>query len=319
MKINLPSSYKSPNILGEGPANPVVSVCITTYNHGLFIKQCIESILAQETDFEFELILGEDHSTDGTRDICMDYAAQYPSRIRLVLHHRENVKTIMGSQTGRFNFLFNLAQARGKYIALTDGDDFWNDPTKLQRQFEILESDSTYSLCCHPVNILREDVLDENRDFPYPPGRYTAKDLAERNFIHTTTCMFRRPESLPDWLWHTYMADYPLHMLNTSRGDIYLLEERMATYRVHGGGNWSNQSGRKHDTALLHALITMRPHLEPEVGEVIDRQMDDLMRNLAAKDMVHVRDMTGHTLSEKATFSALFKAITNKVFGKLRV
>ena len=86
---------------------PTVSVCVQTYQHTHFIRDCLEGILMQETDFPFEILLGEDASTDGTREICIEYADKYPDKIRLFLHHRENNISIGGSPTGRFNFMFN--------------------------------------------------------------------------------------------------------------------------------------------------------------------------------------------------------------------
>src|SRR5699024_5534697 len=92
---------------------PVVSVCVQTYNHAPYIKECLDGILMQKTDFPIEVLLGEDASTDGTREICLEYAQKYPEKIRLFLHHRENNIKINGNPTGRFNSLYNLYSAQG--------------------------------------------------------------------------------------------------------------------------------------------------------------------------------------------------------------
>src|SRR3954469_12007804 len=91
---------------------PLVSVCVQTYQHVNYIKDCMEGILMQQTNFPFEILLGEDQSTDGTREICIEYAQKYPDKIRLFLHHRENNIKINGRQTGLFNFLYNFFSAR---------------------------------------------------------------------------------------------------------------------------------------------------------------------------------------------------------------
>ena len=119
------------------PAAPLVSVCVPTYQHVRFIKSCLDGILMQETPFNFEILIGEDESTDGTRDICLEYAERFPGKIRLFLHKRENNIKVDGVPTGRFTFLYNLFSANGKYIALCDGDDYWKDPLKLQKQVEL--------------------------------------------------------------------------------------------------------------------------------------------------------------------------------------
>ena len=100
------------------PENVVVSVCVQTYQHVDYIKEYLDGILNQKTNFDFEILLGEDASTDGTREICLKYAEKYPDKIRLFLHHRENNISVGGKPSGRFNFLYNLYTAQGKYIAL---------------------------------------------------------------------------------------------------------------------------------------------------------------------------------------------------------
>ena len=117
-----------------------VSICCITYNHEKYIAQCLDSFLMQRTSFRYEIILGEDCSTDSTRSIAEAYARQYPDRIRL-LTGPVNV----GAQK---NLLRVLKRAAGKYIALCDGDDFWTDPAKLQKQVDFLENNPSYTMCC---------------------------------------------------------------------------------------------------------------------------------------------------------------------------
>lgn len=117
----------------------IVSVCIQTYNHERFIGKCIDSVLMQKTTFPFEILLGEDESIDDTRKICTEYAIKYPNKIRLFLHSRKNTIFINGVATGRFNINYNLKNSNGKYIALCEGDDYWTDPLKLQKQVDFLD------------------------------------------------------------------------------------------------------------------------------------------------------------------------------------
>jgi glycosyltransferase involved in cell wall biosynthesis len=118
--------------------NPKVSVILLTYNHEDYIAQSIESILNQETDFEFEILIGEDDSTDDTRKICLDYAKKYPSKIRLFLHHKENKIAANGVPNGKFNLLYSIEMCRGEYIAICEGDDYWHLPQKLQIQTDFM-------------------------------------------------------------------------------------------------------------------------------------------------------------------------------------
>ncbi len=121
------------------PAIPLVSVCMTTYNHEPYLRQAIDGVLAQEAPFGVELVLGEDCSTDGTAAICREYAERFPDRVRLVTS---------GSNVGwRANYRRTFEACRGKYVAYCDGDDWWDDPSKLRRQVELMEGDPGCGMC----------------------------------------------------------------------------------------------------------------------------------------------------------------------------
>src|SRR6476659_4743748 len=130
-------------------AHPLVSVSAQTYQQVAYIKDCLEGILMQQTNFPFEILLGEDQSTDGTREICIEYAKRYPNKFRLFLHHRENNIKVSERPTAKFNFLYNLFSARGKYIAMCEGDDYWTDPLKLQKQVDEMEANLDINICSH--------------------------------------------------------------------------------------------------------------------------------------------------------------------------
>jgi glycosyltransferase involved in cell wall biosynthesis len=126
---------------------PLVSVCIPTFQQKSLIADCLESVLKQETDFPFEIIVGEDASTDGTREICQELASKFPDKIRLFLREDQDKLKILGRKSGRRNYLENFKSAKGKYIATLDGDDLWTDPKKLQLQVNLLESHTNAFLC----------------------------------------------------------------------------------------------------------------------------------------------------------------------------
>lgn len=136
------------NVLADVP-NPVVSVWIITYNQAEYIRDAIDSVLMQETEYPFEIILGDDESTDGTRDICIEYAKKYPSRIRLFLHKRQNNIKVMGKPTHLFQFYYNGFHLRGEYVAGCSGDDYWTDKNKIQKQVEYLRAHPDVSAVCH--------------------------------------------------------------------------------------------------------------------------------------------------------------------------
>jgi glycosyltransferase involved in cell wall biosynthesis len=254
-----------------------VSVCLQTYNHGPYIKRSLDGALMQETDFEFEIILGEDESTDGTRAICIDYAHHHPDRIRLFLRSRNDVIHLDGRPTGRFNFIENLKAARGQYIALLDGDDYWTDPHKLQKQADVLDSHPHYALVFHPVSEIDEGGAPLR--IIYPPARksvYSLSELLKGNFIPALSAMFRRPETNfpPDWLSQTPMADWPLHILSATKGDIGYIDHVMGAYRRHAGGV-SNQMYQDLSTPAavrISVLNTLRRHLADQIDDALFRQ-----------------------------------------------
>ena len=145
---------------------PKISVCITTYNHEKFISQALDSVLMQKTDFDFEVLVGEDDSPDNTRDIVKKYARRYPDKLRLFLNDRKNVIYINGRPTGRWNFINNIRHAKGEYIALLDGDDCWTDPNKLQVQVDFLENNPAgKKLFLYPVRWPYPQLLWERHPF----------------------------------------------------------------------------------------------------------------------------------------------------------
>jgi glycosyltransferase involved in cell wall biosynthesis len=247
---------------------PLVSVCIITYNHAPYIRQAVDSVLAQKTDFDFEIIIGEDDSSDDTRSIVKEYKERHPDKIRLFLNDRKNVIYIDGRPTGRWNFVNCLKHATGKYVALLEGDDYWTNPAKLQEQVDYLESHPECVLCFHSVQAVFEDSRREPeiRTPQLKKEIYTLEDIIKGNFIQTCSVVFRNGlfSDFPKWFYRTPMADWPLHVLNAQHGNIGYLEEVMGAYRFHEGGLWSGRSkaNRIKNTIQLYKIFDHHLHGE---------------------------------------------------------
>jgi len=220
-----------------------VSVCIQTYNHEPFIAQALDTVLMQETDFDYEIILGEDESEDGTREICIEYARRYPDRIRLFLRSRKDVIYIDGGPTGRFNFTENLKAARGDYIALLDGDDYWTNPHKLQKQVEFLEAHPECAICFHIASNYENGVHTQPQVL-HRRSISTVEELLGANYMQTSSVMFRNGlvSEFPDWYFRMSLGDWPLFLLLAEHGKIGYLDEVMGVYRVQPGGAWSSRN-----------------------------------------------------------------------------
>lgn len=214
-----------------------LSVCIPAYNHGKYISQAIDSVLMQQVDFDYEILIGEDDSSDGTREIVKEYKDKYPERIRLFLNDRKNVMYIDGRPTGRWNVLNLWKRAEGKYIALLDGDDYWTKADKLQKQVDFLDNHPECSICFHNATIIYEDENRSPREFCPPDQKpiLNLEDIFEKNMIPSASVMFRRGlfGEFPEWYFRLSFGDWPIHILNMQYGSAGYLNEVMSVYRIH--------------------------------------------------------------------------------------
>lgn len=231
------------------PANVRVSVCVPTYQHASTIEKCLDSILDQDSGFTYEILIGEDHSTDGTREICLKYASKHPDKIRLFLHSRENNISINGQPTGRFNLLYLLSQANGEYIALCEGDDWWTDRNKLRLQTQAMADAPACHVSCHPASAESLHYSKSGGVFGYHGNEkkiLPASDaiLIGGGFCPTLSIMFRRDivSSLPEWLLHAPVLDYYLMALASSAGGCLYIPGIMGAYGYHAGsGSWTSR------------------------------------------------------------------------------
>lgn len=228
----------------HAPQFPAVSVLVQTYQHENFIKNCLDSILNQVTDFPIEILLADDDSTDGTRELCLKYAQKYPQLIRLFLHSRKNNIKVQEIPSANFTVLYNIFSAKGKYLAICEGDDSWNDPLKLQKQYNFMESNPMYSICYHDYHIINSvgEILDSDKASPLRSD-LSAADLV-LSFIHpaTLTVFFksRVKKIIPNEIINVLALDVFLYSLLGQIGPgKYLNNIKPALYRVHNGGIWT--------------------------------------------------------------------------------
>jgi RimJ/RimL family protein N-acetyltransferase/glycosyltransferase involved in cell wall biosynthesis len=214
----------------------LLSVMVLTYNHEPFIKQALEGILMQNTNFDFEIVIGEDLSTDKTREIIIDIARKFPGKFNL-LFHEKNIGPL-GNQFAVLN------ACSGKYIAICEGDDFWTDNKKLQKQVNFLENNPEYVMCTHNHSILNEDDNQTNRKGKYNSDfSYDSKRFLSEWVTPTLTSCFRNTFRNYKWLKNGNMfSDYFLFYELLKHGQGYFMKENMATYRVHKNGVCSGLS-----------------------------------------------------------------------------
>ncbi|MGE5294773.1 MAG: glycosyltransferase [Solirubrobacterales bacterium] len=228
-----------------------VSAVILTYNHERFIAEAIEGFLMQRVNFPCELVIIDDCSTDGTRQIVRRYWEKASGRIRVLLN-RHNIGA-------RASIVRAYAACRGDYVAFLDGDDYWVCPDKLQRQADLLDSRPDYAMCFHSVTV----VWDDGRQKPAvmrPPKIkevYALADLLECNVIQACSPMYRKGlfREHPAWVYLTPVMDWAHHVLHAQYGDIGYIDEPMGVYRQHAGGVYS---AKDEATKLRIAVDTLR-------------------------------------------------------------
>jgi glycosyltransferase involved in cell wall biosynthesis len=269
-----------------------VSVLMITYNHEKFIEQAIESVLMQETNFDYELVIGEDCSTDHTREIVIDYQKRFPEKIRLLLPEAN-----IGMHE---NFARTYKACKGLYIALLEGDDYWTSPYKLQKQADFLDAHAECSMCFHPVIWFYQE--DPSIDSRLPannsiwPSKYkkisTAEDLLENMYIQTGSVMLRSGPLMnyPVWLYEFGGADWALFILQAQHGKIGCLDEVMSAYRKHSSGVSYAFEEEKNYTEVIRWYDCINSHLKFKYNKTIKPIIADYCFKLAV-----IYDQKGNT------------------------
>lgn len=220
---------------------PVVSVCVITYNHAPYIRECLDSILMQETDFPFEIIIGEDNSTDGTRDICKEYADKHQDKIRLFLRRPDQKIKVNGKKTFHFNFIEVLNAAIGDYIAFCEGDDYWLVKDKLQDQYNLAVNyylDAVFGRTYH----LRNDTQYEVEDGYFETGKINLTNVNKNQWLfgHTST-FFVSKANILDALNDTLLleaagANNVVFYHAIKNNNVGFIKKFLSVYRHHSGG-----------------------------------------------------------------------------------
>jgi glycosyltransferase involved in cell wall biosynthesis len=300
-----------------------LSVMMITYNHERFIAQALESVLAQRVNFDFEVVVGEDCSTDRTREILIDFHRRYPDRIVPLLREKN-----LGAMR---NLQETLASCRGQYVALLEGDDYWISDDKLQKQVDFLDAHPDRAICCSRAQV--EVVGDgksgslrpqAGRVFPVSPdsarasevsgllpvapraaGAYTVKDLLTENFVMTCTAVYRWGGvlPLPSWFFALSLGDLPLHAMVAKQHKIELMDDCTAVYRIHGGGIWSSR-----DTA---SQFRENAHMLKALNRCLNYQYNHSIRSNLASVYLELAISSRAQSNRRQTTKDLFECLRN--------
>lgn len=253
----------------------LVSIICNTYNHENYISDSIESFLMQKTKFKFEVLIHDDASTDKTAEIIRSYEEKYPNIIKPI-YQEENQYS-----KGRDVFGINYKRARGEYIAFCEGDDYWIDPYKLQKQVEFLEQNPDFSACVHAsvmINAENKKIISKIQPSKQNSELYM-EDIIEGGggLVSTNSIVYRknRTNIRPDFFYKNKFSflDYQLMILLLMLGKVYYLNEFMSVYRVNVPGSWTlrNASDSKESIMRLYEIISMLDMVNKETEYVYDK------------------------------------------------
>lgn len=285
---------------------PKVSIFMMVYNHEKYIKEALNGVLMQKYNFDYEIVIGEDCSTDESRNIILEYSKQFPGKFKLLLHN-----TNIGAQKNQLAVLENCI---GQYIAMCEGDDYWTDPFKLQKQVDFLEANPDYVLSFHQVNILKTNGEIVNDFITKVPENYETIETLARlgNYIHTPSVVFRNViKEFPFEFSQTPIGDYFLYMMLAEHGKLKYLEDNMAVYR-EGVGIWSDRSiyFRNFNTALLHAFLF----------DFFSRKENQLISDILIERIGRfIKNFESQITKEDLTILCSNKTIRNSIFDILLI
>ncbi|MEI6853272.1 MAG: glycosyltransferase [Bacteroidota bacterium] len=250
------------SLLSEIMKSPILSICMITYNHEQFILKAMEGILMQETDFEYEFIISNDHSTDKTHEIIQDFLKTQPKVANIHYFHHELNLGMME------NFMFALKKCQGKYIALCEGDDYWIDTLKLQRQVDFLEKNPEYSMCFHNSEVININGIKVEKLFcNYNTSVFYGEDLLKRWLMPTASVVYRNIEDI----------DFPVYFNNSTHGDLALflyavqnkkikyIDSVMSVYRLNSNSVTINKfNGIAHNEKHIEQCKQMLDYFKPK-------------------------------------------------------
>lgn len=258
----------------------VVSICCWAFNQAGYIRDALDGFLIQATTFPIEIIIHDDASTDGTSDIIREYEKRYPEVI-VPIYQTEN----QYSKGVRISATYVFPRARGKYIALCEGDDYWTDAGKLQKQVDFLESHPECSMCFHPTYLLYQatgDVVIEWQGAQRP--YYHAGDvLSMRQYIATCTVLFRSAlvRDLPSWYYRCPVGDFPLFALLAEHGELGVIKQFMSVHRVHARSLWQSADEWAREQMNRETLIMLGKHFGPGYEHYVNMPLADSYANQA--------------------------------------
>ncbi len=302
----------------------MVSVYCLAYNHGKYIKDALEGFVNQVTDFEYEVFVHDDASTDNTVELILEYARKYPDIIKPIIQ-TEN-KYSQGISIF-YNYIF--PKMSGKYIAACEGDDYWCERDKLQKQIDFLENNEDYVACAHDSIVLdyRKDdrILFSSRR---KSGQISMREIVDWKCIFQSASLVyrRRMRDIPQLRSINGMGDYSFALQMRDCGKIYYMKEPMSVYRVNVEGSWSmrNSDRNRNACTMIEILEEFDSLSAGKYRRLIQRKEDELNIGIYYRenDLEQLKKMgsvrIAHSGNIKLAVSIFMQSHCRWLFLKLR-
>jgi glycosyltransferase involved in cell wall biosynthesis len=296
-----------------------VSVLVPTYNHAPYIEECIKGILVQKVNFEIEILIGDDESSDGTTEIIEKYS-KIDNRITLVKGSRKNVIYVNGEVSPKRNYLELLKRSKGKYIAICEGDDYWVDEYKLQKQVNFLDSNEDYSICYTNSYIKNNEEITKSNKEKCIKTVYTIEDLLQENFIMTNTVVIRNDynyDYLPKWFFEvSIICDWLLYVILLNEKKIKYLDIVTGVYRIHGGGIYSPKIRAYRLIDTYNILNAFNKYYNYKYNNIISEKKNDILLYIDNIFNVYNKKSTVMNFIEQSE-EKLFEYIRKNIKGEL--
>lgn len=280
---------------------PKVSIFCMVYNHEHYLEKTIEGFLMQKSNFSTVIVIGEDYSKDNSRKIILDYATKYPGKFKLILQEK-NVGAVQ-------NQMDVLDACKGPFIAICEGDDYWTDPLKLQKQVDFLESNPEFSIVTGKAKFIEEGVVTSTFGDPQNKSIYTIEDFYTKNNLITCTALFRNLNSNYSLLRDVYFGDWMLYMIIFStlkNSKAKVLDDIFAHYRIHSGGAMAQLNAHDHAKKHWIQIQLINKNFRPKYNA----------QDIKAIKRIAVDTMKGHIRNEhyRAAWQLFIEA--TEVLGK---
>ena len=295
--------------------NIEVSICCITYNQEKYIRKAIESFLNQKADFNYEIVIHDEASTDNTVSILKEYKEKYPEKIVLIL---EKENQYSKNPNSVLEIVFK--KARGKYIAVCEGDDYYCDENKINHQYQIMKT-GKYSLCSHDIQIVDENSSPIEIVSPYQKNIVTITNfLKNKRSMHASSIFFAKKDilKLPQYFKNSLVGDLPLKLYLLSIGNCYHIKAVYSCYRTYVPNSWNTIQKKNRDIKYRNFISEINTYKDfnKTTNYKYDQEVDERIKTI---EFNYYKDINNLKKIKNTRYIDLYKKLSYKEKLKLYI